>query len=423
MNKPMKKLVEFCKSHRHIFCYGIGYYGKALRAFLYEHEIKIDGYLTTQKSTNEKWDEIPIYDPRFLSNMPENSGVIIGVSGRARDEIGGMLKKRGCEDIFSLSDEDLSCVEDQTNYFIEEIKYPAICVLYYHRICNLSLDTWRLAVSPNVFEEHIKWLKKKFQILSIEDDWAQVKRPSIVITFDDGYADIFYEALPILEKYSVPATIFVSTGNIDQKMEFWWDMLEQIFFCNRNLPDIFSYGGNLFSLRTNNERKATCYALHSCLKAMTSEERESTLREMASLLQSQISFRDTHRVLTKNELRKIDESPFVTIGGHTVSHPVLAVESILKQREEIEKSTEYLTRTLEHVIDVFSYPFGGVTDYTEETRKIACECGYQKIVTTKFGLVKHDTNLMEIPRNWVPNDCSVKRLERIIRKAWYYGRD
>ena len=66
---------------------------------------------------------------------------------------------------------------------------------------------------------------------------GQIPHRSIVVTFDDGYADNLHQAKPLLEKYHVPATIFVTAGLIGQPQGFWGDILEQIFLQPGNLPE------------------------------------------------------------------------------------------------------------------------------------------------------------------------------------------
>jgi Polysaccharide deacetylase len=58
----------------------------------------------------------------------------------------------------------------------------------------------------------------------------------LVITFDDGYADNLYNAAPLLDRYDVPATLFLATGYIDGAREFWWDALERMLLEPEVLP-------------------------------------------------------------------------------------------------------------------------------------------------------------------------------------------
>lgn len=81
-----------------------------------------------------------------------------------------------------------------------------INVLLYHRVCNLNFDPWKLAITPEEFDNHMRYIKDNYNIMRFEDDWSNINEKTIVVTFDDGYADNFYNAVPILKKYDIPAT-------------------------------------------------------------------------------------------------------------------------------------------------------------------------------------------------------------------------
>ncbi|MDG1173945.1 MAG: polysaccharide deacetylase family protein, partial [Opitutales bacterium] len=109
-------------------------------------------------------------------------------------------------------------------------------VLLYHRIFNPSIDAQLLSVTPENFEQQLIFLKENYEVISYRTLIHRLVEKnlcdrSICLTFDDGYIDNLTEALPLLEKYSMPATIFVCTGNIGKSNEFWWDMLENIFLA------------------------------------------------------------------------------------------------------------------------------------------------------------------------------------------------
>ena len=106
-------------------------------------------------------------------------------------------------------------------------------ILGYHRVAQIAHDPFDLCASPDSFESQLKMLSQIAYPLRLQDLVASIQEKRIpengvVITFDDGYADVLYNALPLLEKYKIPATIFVTTGKLGK--EFWWDELERIVF-------------------------------------------------------------------------------------------------------------------------------------------------------------------------------------------------
>src|SRR3989344_6199457 len=101
-------------------------------------------------------------------------------------------------------------------------------ILFYHRIAEVSDDPHLLSVSPKRFEDQLKYLQNNFKIISLKEFAQNFKnekiiRNSIVITFDDGYVDNLINALPILKKLQIPATVFVTAGKINSNEPFYWD--------------------------------------------------------------------------------------------------------------------------------------------------------------------------------------------------------
>ena len=109
-------------------------------------------------------------------------------------------------------------------------------VLLYHRVFRPTIDAQLLSVYPENFEQHLIFLKENYELISTQTLKERIitknlTNRSICLTFDDGYFDNFSEALPLLQKYQIPATIFVCTGNIDTENEFC-DIKENLLLSN-----------------------------------------------------------------------------------------------------------------------------------------------------------------------------------------------
>jgi peptidoglycan/xylan/chitin deacetylase (PgdA/CDA1 family) len=293
-----------------------------------------------------------------------------------------------------------------------------VCVLLYHRVCDLPLDIWGLAISPEVFERHIRFYKENYNILRFDEDWSNVQEPSLVLTFDDGYADNLHYALPILEKYQVPATIFVSSGNIGTDKEFWWDELERIIFYNNKNEYYFGPNGEYFPLTTNREKETACQRIRLFLKNLLPEERDEFLKGMMGELDADRLPRPINRSVNEKELRKLASSPYITIGGHTVTHNMLSAESKEQQEWEIITSKARIEDIIDNEITVFSYPFGGCDDINGHSIESVKKAGYKKAATTSVGLVGKGIELYTIPRNSMPFYQEARDLKKQLRKMY-----
>jgi len=110
-----------------------------------------------------------------------------------------------------------------------KIFYKTAPILLYHRIFAPSADPVMLCVTPACFESHLEFLKKYYNVLPLSELSGRLATGTLegdeaAITFDDGYRDNLVNALPLLEKYDIPATIFITTGQLGKKASFVWDM-------------------------------------------------------------------------------------------------------------------------------------------------------------------------------------------------------
>lgn len=411
--------MDYCSSHISMYCYGAGKYGRIIRTFLAEHEIGMDGYIISREVPKEySVLDLSVYSlENYIKYRNNDDGIIIGLNEGRQKEVVELLSQYAIND-FLCVDEDL--VDDMERNCSFESRYDYdnnITVFCYHRVADIPLDTWRLAVSPKLFEQQMQYIKENYTVLRSEDDWNSLNgKPAAVITFDDGYEDSFTNALPILEKHDIPATVFVCTGNLGTSREFWWDELERVIFFSDNGITEFSLFDKKYSIATDTDKKKTCYDLHPILKCMDYNERGRVLEKLRADLRSNRKRVYCHS-LTHEQLRKLSESPLITIGGHTVTHSSLGYESDDMQRWEIDQSKKEIESIIDKELTVFSYPFGQIDDFSDTTIRIAEKCGYKRIYAAYPGITKSDYKNGYIPRINIGQE---RDYEQSIRRIRYY---
>jgi peptidoglycan/xylan/chitin deacetylase (PgdA/CDA1 family) len=113
-------------------------------------------------------------------------------------------------------------------------------ILMYHRVSTTWHDPWTLNVSPENFAEQLEVIVRTRHVMSLREFFQRFRsntlpRGAVAITFDDGYADNLHVAAPILKRFDVPATLFITTGYLDRP-EFWWDELGRLLLLSSSLP-------------------------------------------------------------------------------------------------------------------------------------------------------------------------------------------
>lgn len=307
-------------------------------------------------------------------------------------------------------------------------------ILVYHQINEVMTDPQLLCVSPKNFAEQLDVLQKNFKTMRLQH-LAQafqnrfVPRRMVVVTFDDGYADNLYKAKPLLERYEVPATVFVTTGYVGERREFLWDELDRLLLQPGTLPGKLSleingkihewdlgsashysqdnfksyWSWNVLERNSSGPRQNLYRSLCALLNTLPAEEIQKVLGKLRLWANTHPIGRLSHRILMDEEVSQLDASDFVEVGSHTVSHPTLSALPFNIQETEIKKSKQYLEDIVGHPVTTFSYPYGSPADYTAKTVKIVQESGYTCACSNFVDVVWRGSDRFQFPRVLVRN--------------------
>ena len=279
-----------------------------------------------------------------------------------------------------------------------------VVILMYHRVFKTSSDPWGLCVSPRHFAEQLEHLRRHYSLLSLHKlvsslRDARLPKRGVVLTFDDGYADNLWNVKPILEKYEVPATFFVTSGSVDSPSEFWWDDLERVMLKPRKLPKSLQLRVKDQSyewLTTNlDERHRAYMAIHQILQALSVSDRDQLMTDLFAWAEVEPVGRRDYRPLTTAELIQLAQSELVDIGAHTITHPSLPLISQTDQYNEIAGSRQRLEGILRSRVNSFSYPYG---NFTPETIDIVKTAGFEVALTIETNVVEVGANQFQLGR-------------------------
>ena len=293
---------------------------------------------------------------------------------------------------------------------------PRPVILMYHRIAEPAFDPWGLAVSPARFEEQLAMLNGRRSPMSMDEFVDRHRRrrlpaDAVAVTFDDGYVDNLKSAKPRLEAAGVPATVFIATGRIGSRCEFWWDELARIVLRSQAPIDVeVLIGGRLRRLRfagapeeaarptwrawskPMRAREAAYLELWRGLQECQPDEREAGMARLRALPSAPAE--EDSRAMDRAEIGRL-ASASLSVGAHGVSHQPLPSLALEAREAEIGQSGETCRSITGQPVAGFAFPHGGADD---ATRRLVAEAGYRWACSTESRGVRPGDDPYGLPR-------------------------
>lgn len=288
---------------------------------------------------------------------------------------------------------------------IEKALWPrSPVILIYHRVAPAKGDIWGMTVDEARFAEQIEALKLVREIVPLDrivdgDGAKSSGRPLAAVTFDDGYHDAYTAARPILERLDCPATVYVASGLVDAKKEFWWDELARLFMEIPGLPESLTvtFGGAPETLQIPaeaKERRRVCARVRRRLRGLAPAEIDERIGELCAWAGTERALRPDYRAMTGEEVGELSRS-LVTVGAHTIAHASLPVLSLEGQLAEMQTSRRACESWTGQPVRHFAYPFG---HYDGRTLTAVSACGFASACATTPGVVRPWTDRRRLPR-------------------------
>ncbi len=276
--------------------------------------------------------------------------------------------------------------------------FPGVAVLGYH---GVRADHWPpgtmhfegLQVCAAELEAHCSFLRETCHPISLED-WRRAlaggpplpPRP-ILLTFDEAYHTLRTIVRPILARYAIPAVVFAWSEPIERRRLVWYDAVA----------------------------RASGEAEVERVKGLPYEQWRALLAEHVVAVRDD----DPNAPLTVDELRALAALPGVEIGGHTVTHPILAMAGRAQQREEIVANKVSLEAWTGRPVRAFAYPNGEPgADYTADAVALVAEHGFDFGFTTRYGFATPDESPLERSRFVMLAGASAAELGHRLAYSW-----
>ncbi|MES2316915.1 MAG: polysaccharide deacetylase family protein [Pseudomonadota bacterium] len=276
-----------------------------------------------------------------------------------------------------------------------------LCVVNYHRILEATDPLLESEPDVTTFRWQMRLLAKCFNVIPLFDavqliGSARMPPRAVCITFDDGYRSVHDLALPILQEFKLPATVFVTSGFVGGG-HMWND---RIIEAVQNLPpgllDLSELGLGKYSLASLGDRKQTVGRLTEASKYLPPQARFELIKRLEQMVGDHL---DHGLMLTPEMVVNLDRAG-IEIGAHTISHPILTSLDDHSSRQEIEGGKKELEAIIGKPVRLFAYPNGKVgKDFDERHTRMAREAGFAAAFTTKVGAVTSAQDRFQLPRS------------------------
>jgi peptidoglycan/xylan/chitin deacetylase (PgdA/CDA1 family) len=245
------------------------------------------------------------------------------------------------------------------------------------------------APSKHLFESSINWLTQNgFYFISVDEveKAAAGKIPfpkgAVVLTIDDGWQSNLDNIVPVAEKNKIPVTIFVSTEAVEKGNGYWWSYI--------------------------NEARKIGLAKDSVefFKSLDNEDRIKIIEETKTKINI------NRQALTIDQIKDISKNKYVSLGSHSVSHPILPRCSNIESNFEITQSKKLIEGWVNKEIKHFAYPNG---DFSNREISILKRTGYTLAFGTdqKYLTKENIIKVYKLPRRLMVENASFE--ENICR--------
>jgi peptidoglycan/xylan/chitin deacetylase (PgdA/CDA1 family) len=277
-------------------------------------------------------------------------------------------------------------------------------------------------ISCDQFENHLKYFSKEFDVISISEAFEYMKsnykpkRKTLTISFDDGYRNNLHNALPLLEKYNMKATFFVS-GVCTEEMKIralWTDIISCLKYFHKD--QIIELGDNRFENFIDVESKTS---LGDFLSTCGVSDLEANLNYLISAYNIEKDLNslpeDLWKILDQDELKELSASGIAEIGSHCHSHHNLVSIGFSDASRELQLSKDSLQRVTGLEIRSVAYPFGS---YNTAIKDEAEKQGYNYQIAVDYVYPEDVNDPRILDRHGIPSTTTYEANILLLNNAF-----
>lgn len=283
-----------------------------------------------------------------------------------------------------------------------------LSILMYHGVISepLPLPDWCF-IGVDTFRRQMRTLAGSgLEVLPIAEAVDRLRagglaRPAVAITFDDGYRNNVTTALPVLQEFGFPATIFLTTGLVGTQRGLWPSRIVHALATTTEMS--VEMDGRRFDLSTPSARHSASADLQAMIKERHGADPSSAVAAVEQALGRPVDppfdAESPFAIASPNDLARAAETGLIDLGAHTVSHPLLSQLTDAALAFEIDGSIAAVTRLSGRPSRSFAYPNGRPEDFDDRAVERLRACGVDIAVTTSEGANTAGADPMRL-RRW-----------------------
>lgn len=295
---------------------------------------------------------------------------------------------------------------------------PSLTTLIFHRVLPKPDPLRPGEPDAKRFDQLMQFISANFSVLPLSEAAERLQQGSLpcracCITFDDGYADNLTIALPILEKYRLPATVFIAAGYLDGGRMFNDAVIDAIALTKQARLDLMQLDLGIYPMGSLGEKRAAVDAILDCIKFSPPELRNW---QVAGILEAAACGPLPNDIMMTSEQVRELSSHGIEIGGHTVAHTILTTLDDTRAQDEITQGKSKLESIIGKSVTSFAYPNGKPgRDYLERHVSFVKQAGFERAVSTAPGVGTSKSDVFQLPRFTPWGSSSVKWSAQLLR--------
>ncbi|MGB0466829.1 MAG: polysaccharide deacetylase family protein [Pontibacterium sp.] len=303
---------------------------------------------------------------------------------------------------------------------IQGVRHPnAISIFGYNGLINrpLPVSDWCF-IDTEAFRQQIAYLSKTFELISLPEalnlmSHKKLRGRKAVITFDDGFQSVKDIALPILQEYSAPATIYL-TGELADKARSAWFTRIILALSHTRVQEV-RWQGNAYPLASAEQKSRLSQLIQHHLQQVTDVQIQAALSAFETSLKvevnPEIEAGSPFKILDRATISAMNNHPLITWGAHLRSHEVLSKLADSEKNDQIKHAISAVKDLTGGDCRHFAYPGGRLQASDNSSPRLLTEAGVISSVTMNPGPVTTDTPLLHLNRYSVGASTTFSRFK------------